>query len=392
MQYRIDPKTGNKLSALGFGCMRFPKSFEKTEEMILHAIKQGVNYFDTAYLYSGSEETLGKILSKNNVRDQVYLATKLPNMLCRSGSDFDKYFDRQLERLKTDHIDYYLIHMLGDINRWDTLCRWGIKEWIQTKKESGQIKQIGFSFHGAQNQFMRLLDAYDWEFCLIQYNYSDKNYQAGVTGLKRASEKGLPVFVMEPLLGGELANGLPQEAVNIFKRSNSKLSPAAWALKWVWDQPEVTLLLSGMNEPEQLRENIAIAEKTYPNSLTEKEHKTFERVIEIFNASYKIHCTSCNYCMPCPHHVNIPACFSAYNTSFTMGKKAGMKNYLMSAGGMSRQKNFASLCKKCGKCELRCPQRIEIIKSLELVSKRMEPLWLRPALSVARVFMGLKKE
>ena len=384
MQYRLDNVSGNNLSILGFGCMRFPRDYKKTEEMITEAVRQGVNYFDTAYLYGGSEDVLGKILDQNGLREKVYVATKLPLVLCKAASDFDRYFEKQLERLKTGYIDYYLMHMLADEKRWETLCGMGIEEWLKRKKDEGKIRRVGFSFHGAQPDFMKLLDIYGWEFCQIQYNYSDENYQAGAAGLKKAAEKGIPVIIMEPLLGGKLADGLPGGAAQVFKEAGTGLSPACWALRWLWDQPEVTVVLSGMSSMPQLSENISAAEGASPGMLTEGEREIFEKVKAIFNESYKIKCTGCNYCMPCPHGVNIPGCFSAYNARHAIGRSTGMHQYLMSSGAFSAEQHFAGLCEKCGKCEKLCPQHIEIISSLEKVKKAMEPFWYRPLFSAAR--------
>ena len=376
MQYRANLKNGDKLSILGFGCMRFGGngSFggkfdpHKAENLIKAAIDKGVNYFDTAYIYPGSEEILGKTLAKYGVRKKVYVATKLPLILCRSKSDLDKYFNRQLERLQTDYIDYYLLHMLSNTNEWDKLREWGIESWIQEKKTAGQIKQFGFSYHGSRDDFLALLDVYAWDFVQIQYNYSDENYQAGVTGLNKAASKGIPVVVMEPLLGGQLADGLPQAAVSRFKKANPNMSPVAWALRWVWNKPEVTLLLSGMNDMRQLDENIRIAETAAPNMFSQEEIETFQDVKKIFNASFKIHCTGCHYCMPCPHGVNIPVCFSAYNTYHAINKSTGSLQYGMS----TMNSGYAGLCKKCGLCEKHCPQHISIISSLAEVQKTME--------------------
>ncbi len=291
MQYRINPKNGDKLSILGLGCMRFTGSLagsfgiggkideEKIEHLIKASVDQGVNYFDTAYIYAGSEEILGKTLAKYNLRQQVYIATKLPVIMCRNKADIDKYFDRQLVRLQTDYIDYYLFHMLPDVATWDKFREWGIEEWIERKKESGQIKQIGFSYHGSQSEFLALLDAYDWDFCQIQYNYSDENFQAGITGLKKAASKGMPVMIMEPLLGGKLANSLPQTAVDSFKKADPDLTPVAWALHWLWNQPEVTVVLSGMNEMQQLNENLLTAESTAPGMLSQEALETYACII-----------------------------------------------------------------------------------------------------------------
>jgi predicted aldo/keto reductase-like oxidoreductase len=376
--------------------MRFPKTrgaidLGKTEWLIMEAIQGGVNYFDTAYLYGGSEEALGSILEKNRARDRVYIASKLPLVMLREAGDIDKCFNKTLERLKTDHIDYYLMHMLTDRPFWDKLRAWGIEEWIAEQKKSGRIKQAGFSFHGSQTEFLELLDVYDWDFCQIQYNYIQENYQAGKAGLLKAAGKGLPVIIMEPLLGGRLATGLPPEAERIFRAagaSREQRSPAEWALRWVWDHPEATVLLSGMNAPAQLEENLLLAEQALPGSLDAEEREAYRRVLEVFNASYKVPCTGCNYCMPCPRGVNIPGCFAAYNTSYALGWIQGMQQYATSTGLTSPQTGRPGNCVKCGACETHCPQHIPIIKSLAQVRSRMEPLPVRGAIGVARAFLG----
>ena len=384
MQYRTDHIGGNSLSILGMGCMRFPREFEKTEAMLLEAVKQGVNFFDTAYLYPGSEETLGKILAKHDLREKVFIATKLPLFLCKKASDFDHYFEKQLERLKTDYIDYYLMHMLADDKRWKTLRDLGIEAWIEKKKSEGKIKRAGFSFHGTQPDFMTLLDVYDWEFCLIQYNYSDENYQAGVKGLRKAAEKGLPVFIMEPLLGGKLASGLPGQAAEVFKNADPETSPAGWALKWLWNQPEVTVVFSGMSRMPELEDNLSAAENAFAGMFSDREKEAFEKVRAIFSKSNKINCTGCNYCMPCPQEVNIPGCFSAYNTMATMGRWTATREYFMSVGALSAKQHFASRCNRCGKCEKVCPQQIEIGNALKEVAGKLEFFWYKPVFSLAR--------
>jgi len=391
MQYRIDPKSGNKLSILGFGCMRFPRNLsridmDKTEKLILEAIKKGINYFDTAYIYFGSEEALGTILHQNKLRDKVFIATKLPIMKCQNYEDFDRLFQIQLEHLQTDFIDYYFMHSLSDMKSWKHLCEMGVEKWIAEKKATGQIKQVGFSFHGSQTEFISLLDIYDWDFTQIQYNYVNTHYQAGTAGLQKAAEKGLPVFIMEPLLGGKLATGLPKKAVELFKGVNASTSPAAWALRWLWNQKDVTVVLSGMSDYSQLSENIKIAENAVPGMLTKQEQDVFKSVVEVFRASYKIPCTGCNYCMPCPQNINIPACFSAYNMSYTVGKLSSFQQYITSTGASDpNKKTSASDCKKCRKCEKHCPQHIQIVKSMEDVSKRMETLLFKFAIKLFRV-------
>ena len=383
MRYRADNRSGARLSALGFGCMRFQRNlaqidYKKAEKLIVDAVEAGINYFDTAYLYFGSEEVLGRALQENDLREKVYIASKLPLMMCRTESDLDRLFDSQLEKLRTDRIDYYLMHNLQEMAGWERLKALGVEDWISRKKASRQIGQIGFSFHGAAAEFLKLLDAYDWDFCQIQYNYMNENFQAGRAGLLAASAKGLPVIVMEPLLGGKLAAGLPKKAEALF-RERGEGSPASWALKWLWDQPEVTVVLSGMNSPEQLAENLNTAESSSAGMLGEDERKLFKNVEAAFSESYKIPCTGCNYCMPCPRNVNIPACFTAYNTSFASGFVAGMTMYIQEFS-----KRGASLCVKCGKCEKLCPQHIQIIAGLGVVHSRLEPLWLRPGMALFR--------
>jgi predicted aldo/keto reductase-like oxidoreductase len=381
MNYRTNPKNGDELSILGFGCGRFAgneiNSFtgrvdkQKAEKLITVAIEKGVNFFDTAYIYQGSEELLGKILAKHGLREKVYIMTKMPLVFCRSKTDFDKFFNRHLARLQTDYVDYYLLHMLSDTITWEKLCEWGIKDWIQEKKASGKIKQVGFSYHGPRDEFLALLEVYEWEIVLIQYNYSDENYQAGITGLEKAASKGIPVVIMEPLLGGRLAAGLPKAAVSRFKEENPDMSPAQWGLKWLWDNPKITVVLSGMNEMNQLEENVKTAGTTLPNTLSEKEIATFHDVKKIFAESHKINCTGCHYCMPCPHGVNIPVCFTIYNNHFSISKVTAMIQYAMSTV-LSQKPSYASLCKKCGKCEILCTQHIKIAESLTDVAKTME--------------------
>jgi predicted aldo/keto reductase-like oxidoreductase len=396
MQYRTDIKSGNKLSILGFGCMRFPRNFtqidtHKTEQLIVKAVQEGINYFDTAYIYAGSEDALGQIIQKNNLRNKIFLATKLPYSRCTRYEDFDNLFNAQLERLHTNYFDYYLLHNLSDTVHWESLRKLGIEKWINEKKISEQIKNIGFSFHGAHDEFSKLLDIYDWDFCQIQYNYFNPNYQAGTAGLKKAASKGLSVIIMEPLLGGKLANGLPKRAVDVFKSANNSLSPAAWALRWLWNQKEVTVVLSGMNEDSQLQENLEIANDAMPDMLTVEDGTVFDSVMKIIKESYKVPCTGCNYCMPCPHDVNIPACFAAYNTSYTVGLLSGLSQYMSNIAVTHSRSYAASQCKKCGKCEKKCPQHIQIIKSLEKVSRRMEPFWFKCAARLALKLPKIKK-
>jgi len=394
MQYRADLKSGNELSALGLGTMRFPRGinmridFAKSEKLVVSAVEKGVNFFDTAYAYGGSEQVLGSILYKNSLREKVYIATKLPFNRCNDYGDFDKFFSEQLKRLKTDYIDYYLIHNISTAVQWETLAGMGIEAWINEKKTGGKIGRIGFSFHGAQSEFLLLLDAYDWDFCYIQYNYLNENYQAGIKGLKAANKKGLPVIIMEPLLGGRLATGLPKKAKRIFNQANRSISHAAWALRWLWNQPEVTVVLSGMSNEEQLADNIKTAEIITPGSMNKTETDVYKPVIAAFKEAYKIDCTGCNYCMPCQMGINIPECFAAYNATYAVGFISGMTQYVTSTGVNRRENNHSGKnCNKCGVCEPNCPQNINIIKSLEKITKKMEPFWFKTALKIISKFI-----
>ena len=385
MQYRKDQK-GTDLSVLGYGCMRFTKKygkivFEKAEREVMTAIRRGVNYFDTAYIYPGSEECLGKILEKNGCRDRVYIATKLPHYLIKSREGLEKCFQTQLKRLRTDHVDYYLMHMLTDIATWERLKGMGIQEWIQEKLDSGQIQNIGFSYHGNAEMFCRLADAYPWNFCQIQYNYMDENTQAGRKGLLYAAEKGLPVIVMEPLRGGRLVSLLPQEAKEAIEKAGQ--TPAGLAFRWLWDQPQVTVVLSGMNSRQMVKENTVMAAGSHPGMVGEEEQELIRQVKELINGKVKIGCTGCGYCMPCPHGVDIPACFRSYNMRYTESKFNGLREYFMCTT-MKKNPCNASLCVKCGKCEKHCPQSLPIRQNLELVVKELETPVYKAACQVKR--------
>ena len=385
MQYREDKATGNKLSALGLGCMRFPRDKTETERMILSALEGGVNFFDTAYAYPNSEVTLGKILNKHGKRKDIYIATKLPLILCKNADDFDKFFNEQLRRLETDYVDYYFMHSIYDFAQWEKFQKMGIEQWIEEKRKSGQIKQIGFSFHGTYDDFLKVLNSYDWGFCMIQYNYYDENYQAGKKGLQAAAEKGLSIIIMEPLLGGRLATGLPKQAVELFKKSDPNLSPADWALWWLWNQSEVTVVLSGMSSNEIMKSNLRSMENYRP--LPDKELTVYADVIDVFRKAYKVNCTGCNYCLPCPKGINIPDCLSAYNSSYAQGYITGIQQYMTSTALFSKNPISPRICNQCGKCEKICPQNISIRKSLKKVTGRFEPLPLRLLLKIARRVM-----
>ena len=389
MQYRID-RRGQRISVLGFGCMRFPQKMgridmEETEREILRAVEGGVNYFDTAYIYPGSESALGEILYRNDLRDRVKIATKLPHYLIRSREGLDKLFREQLRRLRTDHVDYYLMHMLTDTGAWDKMCALGIREWLEEKKRTGEIGQAGFSYHGNSDEFCRLIDAYDWDFCQIQYNYMDENSQAGRRGLCYAHEKGIPVVIMEPLRGGKLVRNLPKAALKCFRDAPVQRTPAEWALRWLWDQKEVTCVLSGMNSMEMLEENMQTASETYVGSLTEADRQMLSSVVSAINAKMKVGCTGCGYCMPCPAGVDIPGTFAAYNRRHTEDKTRGLIEYAMCTA-FRKQSTAASRCIGCGKCERHCPQHLPIREKLRDAADDMEGLLYKTARKAVEKF------
>ena len=385
MQYRKD-RYGNELSALGFGCLRFPQKmgridYEQTEKQLVMAIGQGVNYLDTAYIYGGSEAVVGEILEKNGLRDRVNIATKLPHYLIKSREGLDKIFSEELKRLRTDHVEYYLMHMLNDVDTWNRLCTMGIADWITEKKASGQIGQIGFSYHGNSEMFCRVLDAYDWDFCQIQYNYQDEHSQAGRKGLMHAASKGIPVIIMEPLRGGRLVHMLPEKAKKIFASHPSGRSPAEWGLRWLWNQKEVTVVLSGMNSEEMVKENIRVASETQIGELTEADMALYARVTKAINDGIKVGCTGCGYCQPCPKGVDIPGTFAAYNRCYSEGWFWGEREHFMNTA-LRKTSTAASNCVDCGKCEKHCPQNIPIRQELKKARKKLEG----PIYKVARTF------
>ena len=375
MQYRAD-KYGNQLSILGFGCMRFQRKlgaidYEKAEKQIMLAIRGGVNYFDTAYIYPGSEALLGEVLERNGVRDQVYIATKLPHYLIKDRKALDKLFDEELRRLRTDHVDYYLMHMLTDTATWERMKALGIEQWLAEKKASGAIRQVGFSYHGNSDMFCCLVDAYDWDFCQIQYNYMDEHSQAGRKGLNHAHAKGLPVVIMEPLRGGKLVSMLPEEAKKIFAKYPVKHSPAQWAFHWLWNQPEVTVVLSGMNTEEMVADNVQTASNVKIGELGEPEEAMLQKVVQAINAKMKVGCTGCGYCTPCPKGVDIPGVFAAYNRVYSESKFSGLREYFMGTT-FRKSSTGASNCIGCGKCEKHCPQGLPIRQYLLDAKKELE--------------------
>jgi uncharacterized protein len=380
MLYRKVPKTGDELSILGFGCMRLParKSGSGIDEdrairQLRYAIDHGVNYVDTAPAYhlGKSEQVLGRALA-DGYRGKVHIATKLPPWSVRSRADMDRILATQLATLNTDHIDYYLLHSLAR-ESWEKLRNLGVLEFLETAKKDGRIKNAGFSSHADLATFKEIVDSYDWEFCQIQYNYLDEKTQAGTEGLQYAHGKRLAVMIMEPLRGGNLGGPIPDEVQKIWDESPVKRTPAEWALRWVWDHPEVTVVLSGMNDEVHIDENLQAAADAIPRSLTPEELGRIARVRDSYERLRKVGCTGCGYCMPCPAGVNIPECFALYNAHHLFPRDRSARfQYIGRLGGLLAGVSYAGLCRNCGKCEKVCPQHLLIRDRLRDVSKEME--------------------
>ena len=377
--------------------MRFTKKgggidMAKTEQELLAAYRAGVNYFDTAYIYPGSEAAVGEIFERNHIREKVNLATKLPQYLIGNRAALDRYFDEELSRLRTSYVDYYLMHHLTDVAMWEKLKKVGILEWIQEKKQSGAIRNIGFSYHGNTENFLKILNDYDWDFCQIQYNYLDEVAQAGKAGLQAAAAKGIAVMIMEPLRGGKLVNMLPDAAKKAMAESGRNWSAAEWGLRWLYNQSEVTVVLSGMNSLEMVEANCRTASDARAGSLTAEDFETLEKVKRAIREKEKVGCTGCRYCMPCPKGVDIPGIFRCYNAMFTESKSGGRSQFIQTVG-LTREPAFASQCIRCGKCEQHCPQSIPIREKLQEADRALRPLPYKIAIQVARAFMfrGSKK-
>ena len=395
MQYRKVPKNGDQLSALGFGAMRLPTRLgrideERAKKQVRSAIDAGVNYIDTAVPYHGgeSERFVGRCL-QDGYREKVKIATKLPPHAVNTREDMDRILGIQLKKLKTDHIDYYLLHGIEG-SQWKRLYDLGVLDFLDKAKASGKIRNAGFSFHGDRKAFKEIIDAYDWTFCQIQYNYLDETNQAGTEGLQYAASKNIAVMVMEPLRGGMLAGKLPAAVQQIFDRAPVKRSPAEWALRWVWNHPEVTVVLSGMNDENHIAENIRVCQTAFPNAMSEAERTTIGDVVGAYRGLVKVGCTGCAYCMPCPFGVNIPMCFSLYNdyhiganTLLTRGMYGGM---LM--GGIMPSRADASLCRQCGKCAKACPQHIAIPDELKNVNRTLGGLRTKIMMPIVRMMFS----
>ncbi|MFI3228834.1 MAG: aldo/keto reductase [Bacillota bacterium] len=400
MLYRSLTKNGEKVSLLGYGCMRLPNKRgnidkELAFEQMRYAYDNGVNYYDTAYFYHGgkSEGILGEFVKRNDIRDKIYIADKLPFALTNKTGSIINIFNNQLKRLDTEYIDFYLMHALGSFANWERLKELGVVEFIAEKKQSGQIKNIGFSFHGKQEEFMKIIEDYEWDFCQIQYNYLDVNYQAGRAGLARAKELGIGVIVMEPLRGGALAAKAPEAVLKLLQEKEGKKSAAYWALRFVMNHEGIGTVLSGMNDVKHIAENIAVASVTTENSMSDYEHGVIDEVTAIYKELMKVPCTGCNYCMPCPAGIEIPSIFSQYNSKYFFGKnKMRETQYIArSVGLIGGKKMGANVCIKCGKCVSKCPQFIDIPTMLQEAHKDFDNKLLRGAMTIAAKFVPKQK-
>jgi len=374
MKYRTFGKLDWNVSALGFGAMRLPileGDHSKIDEpeaikMMRYAIDNGVNYLDTAYPYhmGNSEIVVGKTLQKG-YREKVRLATKMPTWHINSQNDMDKYFSEQLDKLKTDHIDFYLLHGL-ESERWQKLKKLNVLKWAQKKIDEQKIHYLGFSFHDDYEVLKGIIDDYNgWTFCQIQYNYMDTAYQAGTKGLRYAASKGLAVVVMEPIAGGRLAMKPSKEIQNIWDKAVIKRSPAEWALQWVWNHPEVSVVLSGMSAMEHVIENVKSASRSSPGILTKEELKLIRQVSKKYSEQGYVGCTGCNYCMPCPEGVNIPEIIAFYNEFYMKNRDDSVKKRYKEEITPEAQ---AKKCVKCASCEEVCPQQIPVRKIVRAAS------------------------
>lgn len=407
MQYRTMPKSDEKLSVLGYGCMRFPSKgrgssslisaidTEKALKQIRYAIDNGVNYLDTAYPYHGgaSEKFLGDYVLKDGYREKVNIATKLPCFSIIKKEKLEEIFNKQLKKLNVDYIDYYLLHSL-DGSSWDKMVSLDIIDFMDKIKKEGKIRFMGFSFHGKYEDFIRIVDGYDWDFAQVQYNIIDENFQAGIRGIEYAHKKGLGIITMETLRGGALVGKMPKEILDIYDEAPIKRSAVEWAFRWVYNHPAVTLVLSGMNDMEHIKQNLEIADDAMPNGMTKQEVDIVNKARDKYLELMQVGCTGCGYCMPCPAGIDIPDAFKKLNDYHMFGKVQPTIYHMAYAGIITSdgKPHWTSTCMDCGKCEKACPQHIEVRKEFKKVRKAVEGPVVKAVAAIVRPIMNAGKK
>jgi predicted aldo/keto reductase-like oxidoreductase len=377
MTYNELGTTGLNVSRFGMGCMRLPKieqpdgtaviDQDKTNEMVRYAIDHGVNYFDTAYVYGGSEEAMGRALA-GGLREKIVLVAKNPVWLAETYDDYERLLDEELERLQTDHLDIYLLHALNRA-RWDSVQQLGAIRFLEEMKHKGKIRHAGFSFHGPLALFKEIIDHYDWDMCQIQLNILDEKHQAGLEGLHYASDRGIPCVIMEPLRGGAMVNNIPDSVVSMIRDFPESRPPVEWAFRWLYDMAESRVILSGVSTLDQLKQNIEIFADAKAGSMSADEHALIESIKDAYKAGQKIGCTRCGYCLPCPQGVDIPEVFQLWNDMMMESYQGHCRfQYTRSVHAMG---NGATECIECGQCEDQCPQELPIIESLKEAHKEL---------------------
>lgn len=387
IQTRTIKKTGEEVSLLGLGAMRLPTrngriDKQKATKLVNYAIDHGVNLIDTAYLYhNGESETFLRNILQDR-RNDVQISTKLPVWFVKKEEDLEKYLDKQMEKLGVEYIDYYFLHSLN-YETYKRLKPLHVLEFLDRIKKEGKVKHVGFSYHDNYDDFTRIIDDYDWDMCLLQYNFIDEEVQAGRKGVQYAYNHDVSVFIMEPLKGGLLAHDVPEKVKVTMEEENIDETPSRWALKWLANQKEITCILSGMGEIEQLDENIETMNSTEPDSISDEELQVYNNVKKVYEELIQVPCTQCRYCMPCPAHVNIPTCFEAYNAKYIFKKNT---QYTFRVSGiMGGKPGYASNCINCGACIIKCPQKINIPQELKKVSDELEPFGLKTFMKLVNV-------
>jgi len=405
MQYRTMPKSGDKISLLGYGCMRLPTlaggeasrliDKDRALKQIRGAIDSGVNYLDTAWPYhlGASESFLGEYVLKDGYREKVNIATKLPCFMVNKKEKIEEIFSKQLKKLKVDYFDYYLLHSLNG-SSWAKMKSLDIIDFMDRVKKEGKVRNMGFSFHGTFEAFKEIIDSYDWDFAQVQYNILDENFQAGIKGIEYAASKKIGIIAMEPLRGGALVGKIPKEVQELYDSAVIKRSPANWAFSWVYNNPNIITVLSGMNDEKHIEENIKLASEIKPNSLTDEELSIIKRVRDKYLEVMTVGCTGCAYCLPCPAGINIPDAFKNLNDYNMFGSTMSKLNHMTYAGIMTEdgKPHWTSTCIDCGKCEERCPQNIEVRKEFKKVQKDLEGPLFRAIAAVGRPIMNSGKK